>query len=55
MMSPSSRSLLEGVAGEADLNQPDGIHPNAQGAERVAAHLWPTVELLVRQVVEETR
>jgi len=46
--------LLEGVAGEADLNQSDGIHPNAQGAERVAAHLWVTVEPMVRQVVEET-
>ena len=45
--------LLEGVAGEADLNQSDGIHPNAEGAERVAANLWPTVELLVRQVVVE--
>lgn len=46
--------LLEGVAGETDLNQPDGIHPNAQGAERVAAHLWVTVESMVRQVVEAT-
>ena len=46
--------LLEGVAAEADLNQPDGIHPNARGAERVAAHLWVTVEPIVRQVVEET-
>lgn len=32
--------LLEGVAGVPELNQPDGIHPNAEGAERVAAHLW---------------
>lgn len=35
--------LLEGVAGEAALNQPDGIHPNAAGTERVAAHLWNVV------------
>lgn len=47
--------LLEGVAGEPALNQSDGIHPNAEGADRVAAHLWPTVELLVRQVIDETR
>ena len=35
--------LLEGVAGEVALNQPDGIHPNAVGTERVAAHLWSVV------------
>jgi acyl-CoA thioesterase-1 len=28
--------LLEGVAGIPELNQPDGIHPNAKGAEKVA-------------------
>ena len=32
--------LLEGVAGETALNQPDRFHPNAAGTERVAAHLW---------------
>lgn len=32
--------LLEGVAMEPGLNQPDGIHPNAEGARRVADHLW---------------
>lgn len=32
--------LLEGVAGEAELNQNDGIHPNERGAERVAANVW---------------
>lgn len=32
--------LLEGVAMEARLNQPDGIHPNAEGAKRVADHVW---------------
>jgi len=33
--------LLDGVAGEAGLNQGDGIHPNEEGARRVAANLWP--------------
>lgn len=28
--------LLHGVAGDASLNQPDGIHPNAKGHEIVA-------------------
>jgi acyl-CoA thioesterase-1 len=37
--------LLEGVAGEARLNQADGIHPTAEGQRRIAAtvrkHLEP--------------
>ena len=40
--------LLEGVAGIADLNQADGIHPNAQGAERVAEHIWSALEPMLR-------
>ena len=45
--------LLEGVAGMADLNQADGIHPNAEGATRVAEHLWPAVESLVQRVATD--
>jgi acyl-CoA thioesterase I len=33
--------LLDGVAGDPRLNQPDGIHPTAEGYRIVAAHLWP--------------
>ena len=36
--------LLEGVAGERALNQGDGIHPSAEGAQRVADNLWPALE-----------
>lgn len=32
--------LLQGVAGEASLNQRDGIHPNARGAQLVADLVW---------------
>lgn len=32
--------LLQGVAGEASLNQADGIHPNARGAQMVADLVW---------------
>ncbi|GAB4402343.1 MAG: arylesterase [Bacteroidia bacterium] len=32
--------LLEGVAGEPQLNQADGIHPTAEGHEIVSAHVW---------------
>jgi acyl-CoA thioesterase-1 len=44
--------LLDDVAGVRELNQPDGIHPNADGAARIAEHLWPAVELLVRRMVD---
>jgi acyl-CoA thioesterase-1 len=39
--------LLQGVAGVAHLNQPDGIHPNPEGARRVADHLWPALQPLL--------
>lgn len=32
--------LLEGVGGEASLNQEDGIHPTAEGARIVARNVW---------------
>jgi acyl-CoA thioesterase I len=32
--------LLEGVAGNPSLNQADGIHPNEEGARRVADLVW---------------
>jgi acyl-CoA thioesterase-1 len=35
--------MLAGVAGVADLNQRDGIHPNARGAQIVARNLAPAV------------
>jgi acyl-CoA thioesterase-1 len=41
--------FLEGVAGVPALNQPDGLHPNADGASRVADTVWPALEPLVEQ------
>jgi len=35
--------LLEGVAGHPDLNQPDGIHPTAEGHQVVAETVGPWV------------
>ena len=35
--------ILEGVAGIADLNQADGIHPTADGYAIIAATLYPYV------------
>lgn len=40
--------LLEGVAGEAALNQDDGIHPTPEGHEAMARVAWP----VIRPVVE---
>jgi acyl-CoA thioesterase I len=41
--------LLEDVAGEPELNLPDGIHPNADGQRRVAATVWEALEPLLRR------
>jgi acyl-CoA thioesterase-1 len=42
--------LLAGVILNPDMNGADGIHPNAAGARRIAATVWPYLERLVRQV-----
>ena len=48
--------LLEGVGGEAKLNQGDGIHPTAEGHERVAANVLPHVrELLEKRAATESK
>ena len=47
--SPLVPFLLDGVAADPRLNQPDGIHPNAAGHRAIAEHLWPhLVALLTR-------
>jgi acyl-CoA thioesterase I len=38
---PLEPFLLEGVAADPDLNQADGLHPDAEGQRRVAEHLLP--------------
>ena len=39
--------FLDGVAGLSDLNQRDGVHPNADGARAVERTLWPSLEPLL--------
>ncbi len=39
--------LLEGVAERPELNQADGMHPNASGDEIVAAAVWKTIHPLL--------
>jgi acyl-CoA thioesterase-1 len=40
--------LLEGVGGLPDLNQPDGIHPTAEGQRRLAETVWRVLEPVLR-------
>jgi len=39
--------LLDGVAGIPDLNQADGVHPNAVGERIVARNVWQALEPVV--------
>src|SRR6266536_5358524 len=42
--------FLDGVAGEAELNQRDGLHPTAAGVDAIVARILPKVEELVSRV-----
>ncbi|TCZ63029.1 arylesterase [Roseicella aquatilis] len=42
--------FLDGVAGEAALNQPDGIHPNEKGLAEILRRFVPAVETLLERV-----
>jgi acyl-CoA thioesterase-1 len=41
--------LLAGVAGDASLNQADGIHPNERGAQIVADTVWHALEPVLQE------
>lgn len=41
--------LLDGVAGNAELNLPDGIHPTAEGQHIVADNVWTILEPILTQ------
>ena len=42
--------LLDKVAGQSQLNQGDGIHPNAQGAEILAGTVWAALEPMLTRL-----
>jgi acyl-CoA thioesterase-1 len=46
---PLAPFLLDGVAGNTHLNQPDGIHPTAEGQKIIADSLWPHLKPLLRK------
>ena len=36
--------ILEGVAGDPELNLPDGIHPTEEGHRIIAENLWVVIK-----------
>jgi len=46
---PLAPFLLDGVAGDARLNQADGLHPTAEGQRVIAERLWPHLKPLLRK------
>ena len=42
--------FLEGLAGDRSLNLPDGIHPSAQGVERIVQRILPSVEAFIARI-----
>lgn len=42
--------FLDGVAGDASLNQADGIHPNARGVQEVVRRILPSVQELLSRI-----
>lgn len=40
--------LLEGVAGDSELNQSDGVHPTAEGQKIVALNVWEVLQEVIR-------
>jgi acyl-CoA thioesterase-1 len=42
--------FLEGVAGRAELNLADGIHPNAAGVQVIVEKILPLVESLLQKI-----
>ena len=41
--------FLDGVAGDPKLNQPDGMHPTAEGVDIVVERILPSIEDLLRR------
>jgi acyl-CoA thioesterase I len=40
--------FLEGVAGDPNLNQADGLHPSAEGVEVIVRRILPAVEQVLK-------
>jgi acyl-CoA thioesterase-1 len=46
--------FLQGVAGEKNLNLPDGLHPTAEGIEIIVRTILPSVEAWLRPLMRRT-
>jgi len=46
--------LLDGVGGVPNLNQPDGIHPTAEGQRIVAQNVWEVLKPVLQDVRQES-
>jgi acyl-CoA thioesterase-1 len=47
--------LLQGVGGIPSLNQPDGVHPTAEGQRRVAETVWRVLEPVLKEAEKTER
>jgi acyl-CoA thioesterase-1 len=47
--------LLDKVAGDPQLNQADGVHPNERGERIVADNVWRALEPIVREISSALR
>jgi len=45
--------FLEGVASDAKLNQPDGLHPTAEGVDAIVRNIQPTVEAFLAALARQ--
>src|SRR3954454_23330067 len=45
--------FLEGVAADAKLNQPDGLHPTAEGVDMIVRNILPAVEAFLGTVARQ--
>jgi acyl-CoA thioesterase-1 len=45
--------FLEGVASDARLNQPDGLHPTAEGIDMIVKNILPTVEAFLSTLLRQ--
>lgn len=45
--------FLEGVASETKLNQPDGLHPTADGIDVIVKNILPTVEAFLSTLLRQ--
>ena len=42
--------FLDGVAGDPDLNQPDGLHPNKKGVAEIVSRMVPSVTAFIEAI-----